>query len=312
MSPTTPIPTPDDAPYDVLIVGGSFAGLSAAMSLGRSLRRVLVVDDGKPANRFAPEAHNVLTHDGTPPHEILAAGRRDLAAYPTVEFAETLVTSVSGESGAFQAQLENGQIVHARKVIFGTGLRDLLPELPGYAECWGKSIIHCPYCHGYEYAHQPTGILASGDAALHLVGLIRNWTNRLTLFTDGAPDPLVGEAARPNVSVVTDGVVGFRQNNGHLQAVTLANGRTVEVTALYHNPPFEQSSRSPASLGCAFTEAGHLRVDGMQKTSTAGVYAAGDCTTPMRSVVNAMATGTMAGAMVNHELIAEGVLAAGR
>lgn len=307
-------PPPPSAPiaYDVLVVGGSFAGLSAALALGRSLRRVLVVDGGRPANRFAPAAHNVLTHDGTPPGEILVAGRRDLGAYTTVESVGTLVTEVSGEDGAFRARLADGRTVGARKVLFATGVRDLLPELPGYAACWGKSIIHCPYCHGYEYARQPTGVLAAGDAALRLVGLVGNWTDRLTLFTDGAPDPLVGQAARPGVTVVTEPVTGFRHEGGQLSAVELAGRRAVALAAVYHHPPFEQASGSPAALGCALTEAGHLEVDATQKTSVAGVYAAGDCATPMRAVTHALAAGTTAGAMVNHALIGEGVLAAGR
>src|SRR5690606_25607991 len=148
---------------DVVIIGGSYAGLSAAMALGRSMREVLVIDSGKPCNAQTPHSHNFLTQDGRTPYEIAAIGRDQLSAYPSVKIVNDIATSGRRTDSGFAIDLASGETVSARKLIFTTGVRDQLPTIPGVDECWGISVIHCPYCHGYEYWRQQTSVLADGE-----------------------------------------------------------------------------------------------------------------------------------------------------
>jgi len=299
----------DQELFDVVVIGGSYAGLAGTLSLGRAIRRVLVLDSGQPCNRQTPHSHNFLTQDGSTPAELATIARAQVLAYPTVQHRAEAATGVQGTDNNFRVTTASGAVVGARKLLFATGVRDLLPALPGFAESWGISVIHCPYCHGYEYRGQPTGILLRGDMAVEQARLVRNWTDKLTIFTDG-PAPF--EPAQQQVlaalpaAVVTTPVQALAHQGGHLSHVVLADGQQVPLSALYARPPFEQHCALPLALGCAHTEAGHLVVDGFQKTSVPGIYAAGDATTPMRSVSSAVAAGSMAGAMLNRELLSPG------
>jgi len=232
------------------------------MCLGRALRRVLVLDTGKPCNRVTPHAHNFLTQDGATPAALAAQ------ACPTVQLLEEAAVAATGRDGDFTITTETGQVLQARKLFFGTGVRDLLPTRPGFSACWGTSLIHCPYCHGYEYHHQPTGMLLNGDMdmALEHARMLRQWTDQLT-------------------------------------HVELADRRQVPLAALYLRPGIEQHCLLPQELGCAYTEAGYLQVDNLQKTSVPGIIAAGDATTLLRSVSAAVAGGNMAGVVLNRELL---------
>jgi thioredoxin reductase len=292
--------------FDVVVIGGSYAGLSAAMSLGRALRRVLVLDSGRPCNRMTPHSHNFLTQDGATPASLSAQARAQVLAYPTVELMEEAALMATGSDGDFTITTENGRVVQASKLLFATGVRDLLPARPGFAECWGVSLIHCPYCHGYEYRQQPTGTLLNGDMALEHARLLRQWTDQLTVFTDGpatfSPEQRM-QLARAGVGVEETPVQQLHHHGGQLTHVGLAGGRQVPLAALYLRPGMEQHCLLPRELGCTYTEAGYLQVDSMQKTSVPGIAAAGDATTPMRSVSMAVAGGTMAGVALNHELL---------
>ncbi|MCB2407976.1 NAD(P)/FAD-dependent oxidoreductase [Hymenobacter lucidus] len=295
---------------EVLIIGGSYAGLAAAMSLGRALRRVVVLDSGQPCNRQTPHAHNFLTQDGETPAAIRERGRAQVLAYPTVTFVAEQAVAATRQPTGFAVTTAAGHTITARKLIFATGVRDLLPALPGFAECWGISVLHCPYCHGYEVHGQPLGVLGNGEIGFEFARLIRHWTPQLTLFTNG-PATLTAEHTRQlraaGIRVEEGEITQLVHESGQLQHLRLREGRSIERTALFARVPFEQSSPLPAALGCALTELGHLQVDEMQKTSVAGIYAAGDATTPMRAVAAAVAAGSKAGAMLNHELIAERV-----
>src|SRR5690606_34953225 len=151
--------------FDVIIIGGSYAGLSAAMALGRSLRKVLIIDSGKPCNATTPYSHNFLTQDGSTPLKISTIARTQVEKYDTVTFYQGIALQATKRNGPFSIATATGEIFNGKKLILATGIKDKLPDIPGFAECWGISIIHCPYCHGYEYHHQNTGILANGDAA---------------------------------------------------------------------------------------------------------------------------------------------------
>ena len=298
-----PVPARTPPPYEVIVVGGSYAGLAAALTLGRSLHRVIVVVSGKPANRFAPAAHNV-THDGRPPGEIARLARQDLDAYPTVEFVAATAREASRRNGRFAVGLDTGVTLEADTLTFATGMRDVLPDLPGYRACWGRSVIHCPYCHGYEYAGRPTGILTNGEEALDFLRLVAHWTDDVTLLTDGPARFDVAEAEAAGAVVVESPLAALAHREGHLTHATFADREPLPLAALYHRPAAEQHCSLPAALGCDLTAAGHLAVDATQATSASGIYAAGDCTTPFRSVAVATAQGTVAGAMLNHALLA--------
>jgi len=296
----------NQADFDVLVVGGSYAGLAAALALGRAMRRVLVLDSGQPCNRMTPHSHNFLTQDGRTPAALAAEARAQVLAYPTVRLLSEAAVAATGTDGAFTLTTSTGRTVRGRKLLFATGVRDILPPQPGMAECWGISAIHCPYCHGYEYRAQPTGTLLNGDAALEHARLLRQWTDRLTVFTNGpatfAPEQRA-RLATAGVGVEETPVRELRHHAGQLTHVVLADGRPVPLAALYIRPGMEQHCLLPRELGCAYTEAGYLQVDGVQKTTAPGIYAAGDATVLMRAVSLAVAGGGLAGAMLNHELL---------
>lgn len=293
---------------EVVIIGGSYAGLSAALALGRALRQVLVLDSGRPANGPTPHAHNFLTQDGATPAALAAQARSQVLMYPTVRLLAETAVAATGTDGDFTLTTDTGQVVRARKLFFATGVRDHLPAQPGFAECWGISVIHCPYCHGYEYRQQPTGTLLNGDDALQHARLLRQWTTQLTIFTNGpatfSPEQWA-QVARAGISVEQTPVQALHHHAGQLTHVALADGRQVALAALYLRPGMEQHCLLPQSLGCTYTEAGYLQVDGVQQTSVPGIYAAGDATTPLRSLSAAVAGGTRAGVALNHELLPE-------
>jgi thioredoxin reductase len=294
--------------FEVIIIGGSYAGLSAAMALGRARRRVLILDSGKPCNATAPHSHNFLTQDGVEPSMIASLGKAQVLAYPTVAFLDDLVVSVDGSDLGFNITTASDSMFSSRKILFATGVRDLLPETPGFKECWGKSIIHCPYCHGYEYKDQPTGVMANGDMAFEFGRLIRNWTDKLTIFTNGVStinNEQMSVLDRLGIVVETSVIVDFKHQKGFLNEVSLASGIGIKLDAMYAKVPFEQSCKGLIDLGCQLTDAGFVMIDDLLKTNVPGVYAAGDCTTLFRSVAGAVATGSKAGAMLNHEMIAQ-------
>ncbi|UEG55264.1 NAD(P)/FAD-dependent oxidoreductase [Mucilaginibacter daejeonensis] len=298
----------NNATYDVIVVGGSNAGLQAAMTLARALRKVLVIDSGKPCNRSTPHSHNFLTRDGATPQEILIIGREQLLLYPTVTLLNATVTKADGVDHKFTVHTDDGGIYHAKKLLFATGINDQLPDIPGFKDCWGITAIHCPYCHGYEVKQQPTGILSKGNDAYDLAKLISNWTDQLTVFSNG---PLELEADkiellhRKNISIVTENVSELIHNKGHLSELICANGDTYRINAIYSRSPFSQHCELPEHFGCQLTETGLIQVDQFGKTSVDGIYAAGDNSSPLRSVANAVAMGAVSAAFINRELIGE-------
>lgn len=294
--------------YDVIIIGGSYAGLSAALALGRAIREVLIIDGGTPCNRQTPHSHNFLTQDGNTPAEISAIGKAEVLHYPTIQFKEGVASNVIVQEGYFEVIVDGDRVFRARKLLFATGQKDLMPAIKGIAACWGISVIHCPYCHGYEYKNQTTGILANGEPALELVKLISNWTDQLTVFTNG-PSTLNAaqllQLQQMNVGLEEGELQELVHENGAVQELRFKEGGAFQLNALYARPPFEQQCVLPEKLGCKITEGGHIAVNDLQQTSIPGIYAAGDNATGMRSVSSAVYTGSKAGAVINHELIAE-------
>lgn len=291
--------------FDVIITGGSYSGLSAAMALGRSLRNILIIDNGKPCNRQTPHSHNFVTHDGKTPSEIAQLARKDVEKYNTVHFYNGTVAKTQKTIGGFEVEISSGEKFKAKKLILASGVKDKMPDIPGFAECWGISVIHCPYCHGYEVKNEVTGILSNGDMAYEFSKLIFNLTKNLTLFTNGKATFTEEQLEKLNqnkIIINEDEIAGIEHTNGFIQKIVFKNGKEIPLQALYAKIPFEQNINVSGDLGCELTEQGFIKVDMMQKTTVPGVFACGDNVTMMRSVANAVAQGNFAGAVVNKEL----------
>ncbi|MCC6459394.1 MAG: NAD(P)/FAD-dependent oxidoreductase [Saprospiraceae bacterium] len=294
--------------YEVIIVGGSYSGLAAGMALGRALRNVLIIDSGNPCNKQTPYSHNFLTNDGRTPAEITHLAKEQVLRYSTVEFLNARVSAATKTETGFELKTETGASFSARKVIFATGVKDTMPDIPGFSECWGISILHCPYCHGYEVRGQNTGILANGDTALEFSALISNWTDTLTLYTNGpatlSEDQLIKLTAH-KISIIEKEVARIEHQSGHIEHIVFKDGTKAPLKALYARLPFVQHSSVPESMGCEISAEGYLLTDAAQRTSVPGVFACGDNTTRLRTVANAVSMGTTTGMMVNKALIEE-------
>lgn len=294
--------------FDVIIVGGSYAGLSAAMALGRSLRKVLIIDSGKPCNAQTPHSHNFVTQDGEKPGVIAEKAKQQVLSYPTIEFMHDIAVSGQKMESGFAVTTASGNVYAAKKLIFATGVKDIMPDLEGFDACWGISVIHCPYCHGYEVRNQETGILANGDAAMHYAQLILNLTKRLTIYTNGTPEFTAEQTAtlkKRGIGIIETEIAGLEHDSGQLTHISFKDDSKTPADAVYARPPFTQHSGIPVQLGCELTELGYLKVDSFQKTTIDGIFACGDNTSMMRSVANAVATGNLAGAAVNSVLAGE-------
>jgi thioredoxin reductase len=298
----------DQNNLDVIIIGGSYAGLSAAMALGRSLRRVLILDSGLPCNRQAPYSHNFITQDGEKPAEIATKAKAQVLQYPTVLFQKGLAISGSKTKDGFSIMTESGEEFNAKKLIFATGMRDIMPDIMGFSDCWGRSVVNCPYCHGYEVKNEKTGILANGESAVHTAQMIRNWTKDLTVFTNGISSLNKEQAtklAKHQIPVIEKEIVNLKNENGQIKEIVFSDSSSSPVTIVYTSPDFEQHCKIPEILGCELTEKGLIQVDSSQKTTVDGIFACGDNTSSMRSVANAVSAGNLAGGVVNSLLTEE-------
>jgi thioredoxin reductase len=294
--------------YDVIIVGGSYSGLAAGMALGRALRKVLIVDGGNPCNKQTPYSHNFLTNDGKTPKEISGIARQQVQKYRSVSFIEATATLGNKTQSGFEIVVHTGEKFTSKKLVFATGVKDKMPAIPGFAESWGISVLHCPYCHGYEVRHQKTGILANGDTAFELSSLISNWTSDLTLYTNGKSmlTPQQREKLlNHKIEVIETKIAQLEHKTGMVENIAFKDGTKAPVKALYARPSFVQHSDIPESMGCELTTEGYIKIDAAHKTSMRGIYASGDNVTRMRTVANAVAMGTTTGLMVNKELIDE-------
>jgi len=293
--------------FDVVIVGGSYSGLAAAMALGRALRNVLIIDSEKPCNRQTPHSHNFLTQDGNTPRQISETAKLQVQKYETVSFYKGVATNASKKDFGFAVETDSGEIFNAKKIIFATGLKDIFSEIEGFSECWGISILHCPYCHGYEVKNQETGIIANGETGFEYARLISNWTQKLTVFTNGKASFTNEQAEKlssKNIQIIEKEILKVNHSEGKIKSLEFADNSKAEVKAIYARPQFEQHCKIPIELGCEISEQGLLKVDAFQKTTVKNSYACGD-NCAMRSLAFAVSTGTMAGVATNKELIEE-------
>lgn len=294
---------------NVIIIGGSFAGLAAALQLGRARRTVTVLDTGMPRNRFAGHSHGLLGHDHKSPLDILAEARQQLARYPTIKLLNARADSISGTIDDFSVFTGDGEILGARRLILSYGVVDKMPPVPGFAEGWGKSIVPCPYCDGFEVAGQHWGLVWSGPQAHNQVKLFHDWTDRLTVFADGhdiSPD-IRADLERRNIPVVEGRITGVTQQGGHSATVNLDTGANLTVDILFAHPRNKPSASLHESLGLATvnTPVGiALKASERHETSTPGIYAAGDLANPaMPSVTMASWQGAMAGIFAQQSML---------
>ncbi len=291
--------------FEVIIIGGSYAGLSAAMALGRSLRKTLIIDSGKPCNRFTPHSHNFLTQDGFTPEQISTTAREQVLKYESIATYEDLAVRGKKLENGFEIETSSGDIFIAKKLVFATGIIDLLPDVKGFAECWGKSVVHCPYCHGYEIRNKKTALIANGERAAHLAPMIKNLTDELTILTSGIMEfepEVVHKFESHRIGVTEKEIVEIVHTDGQIEAIVFKDGSREAFEAAYAAIPFEQSCGIPETMGCEMTEQGHIDVDFLYKTSQEGIFACGDNSTPFRSVASAVYAGNVVGAMINMEL----------
>ena len=294
--------------FDIIIIGGSYAGLSAAMSLGRALRNTLIIDSGLPCNRQTPHSHNFITQDGEKPNVIAEKAKSQVLKYDTVTFHNDLAVNGTKTKNGYAITTKTGETFTAKKLIFATGVKDIIPDIKGFSECWGITVIHCPYCHGYEVKGEKTGIIANGNVAFHYAQLIRNWTKDLTIFTNGKStltQEQTEKITKHNISIIEKEIDALHHVNGNIQQIVFEDNSAFTLKAIYSRPKFEQHCTIPEMLGCELTEQGHIKVDMFQKTSVTNIYACGDSTSPLRAVSNAVATGNIAGSMTNNVMTEE-------
>jgi len=294
---------------EVIIIGGSFAGLAGALQLGRARRKVTVLDTGLPRNRFAGHSHGVLGHDHKPPLDILAQARHQLARYPTVRLVSARADSISGTIDNFSVLTGDGESLGARRLILSYGVVDQMPDVPGFAESWGTSIVPCPYCDGFEVAGLHWGLVWSGPQSMNQVRLFHDWTDRLTVFADGhdiAPGIRADLAGR-QVPLVDGRITGVARHGSHGATIRLDTGPDVAVDILFAHPRTKPSASLHESLSLATVDTPTgivLKVDERRETSVPGIYAAGDLATPfLPSVTQASSQGAMAGIFAQQSML---------
>jgi len=287
--------------FDVVVVGGGAAGLSAALVLVRARRMVVVVDAGAPRNAPAAHMHGFLTRDGMPPRELLAAGRAEVSSYGGRLIDDTVV----GVEPGFHVRLASGSQLQARRVLVATGLRDELPEIPSVRERWGRDLLHCPYCHGWEVRDQPLGVLGGTPEAVQHTLLVRQWSPDVTLFphTDVLSPEQREQLSARDIRVVEGMVARLVVDDDQLQGVELGDGTVIPRTAVFVRPRFVPNADLLTGLGCAVDEHGWVVHDPAGRTTVAGVWVAGNAVDPRAQVITAAGQGSAAAIALNADLV---------
>ncbi len=296
--------------HEVLILGAGPAGLSAAMSLGRMGRSVLVCDDNRPRNAAAEHMNNFVSHDGLSPSEWRNGARQDLAKYESVRFYTGSVENIEKMQIGFSASFDDGAHGSFQKVILAHGVRDVLPAIKGINELWGKAVYHCPYCHGFEVRGTRLGLVASGPVAEHMLPMILSLSRDCVLFTQGLGElneEFLSRTRVLGINIVESKIIGLEFQGEQLEAVELGSGERIARDGVFWAPqlPYTLKSDLGIKLGCERTEMGLYKVNDFLKTSVEGVFAAGDAAKGMHSVVQAMSSGQLAGAAAASEILQE-------
>jgi len=292
--------------YDVVVVGGGAAGLSAALVLGRARRRVAVIDAGAPRNASAAHMQGFLSRDGMPPADLLAAGRAEVTAYGV----HLIRDHVAGIDPGFLVRLAGGRVLNARRIMIATGVTDELPDIPGVRERWGRDLLHCPYCHGWEVRDEPLGVLGTLPGSVQHALLVRQWSDDVVFFAhtyEPTPADLAQMEAR-GAQVVRGEVTRLVVDADHLTGVELADGRVVARTAVFVRPGnIPHADGLLNALGCDVNEAGFATVDATGRTSNLGVWAAGNVVDPRAQVITAAGAGSAAAIAINADLVQDDV-----
>lgn len=295
--------------YDVAVIGGGPAGLSAALMLGRCRRRVVVVDAGKPRNAAAKIFHGYLGRDHTNPRELLEQGRAEVAKYGVELLQDVAIAAERCDAPnfatCFSVKTQNGKTLRCRKLLFATGMCDEIPTWQGVAECYGTSVHHCPYCDGWE--HRDTHLVAFGStpsAALGLAQLLRNWSEQVTVVTDGAAiEPADESLARASgIATCTEVIEELVHREGHLESIRFQDGSSLRAEALFFNTSQSPQCQLPCAMGCEIEEAGAVRTRPKQRTNLPGVFLVGDADGDVQFVIVAAAEGATAAVAIHREL----------
>jgi len=296
--------------YDVIVVGGGIAGLSAAQVLGRAHRNTLVVLGGEPRNAPADGIHGVPTRDGAPPAEFIREATAELERYPSVTVRRDSAITVDGGRGDFVVQLGNGEFVGGRRLILATGVTDDLPEIEGLTQRWGRSVLHCPYCHGWEVSGGALAVIALSVLDAYMAAHLTQWSKDVLFCVNGVElyESQYVTLNSAGVRVHPGKVVGLRGSGPGFGSIEFEDGQTVTRDALFIQAPTRQRSSLPADLGCELLDDGSVAVDELGKTSVDGVYAAGDMARRQSQepgltfVATAMNDGVLTAIAVNREL----------
>lgn len=302
-----------DTTWDCVIVGGGSAGLSAGLVLGRARRRTLLVDAGSQSNLPAHGIGGLLGHDGRPPADLYAIGRGELSAYPSVEVRDGKVTAAQRVDDQFVVQLGDGRRERARRILLAGGMDYRPPDVPGLAELWGRSVFHCPFCHGWEVRDQPLAVLGRGERAVHSALLLHGWSDDIVVLTDGPSDLDDADQARlsaAGIGVDERRVAEFASENGELTAVVFTDGSRLARRGMLVATTLHQRSPLAEQLGVEFggptpISVDPVAVDAQYRTTAPGVFAAGDVSAQMPQVAAAVASGSLAAAAVVQSLVAD-------
>ncbi len=294
----------DTLMFDVIVVGGGPAGLSAALILGRCRRRVLVIDEGKPRNARSRSLNGFLTRDGTPPEEFLALGRQELLKYD-VDFRLERVVAAARVEDRFEMTLRDGSCFMSKKLLLTTGVQDVLPEIEGIDELYGTSVHHCPYCDGWEVRDEPVAAYGQGNRGVGLALTLRIWTTDVVLLTDGQGS-LDSEdkerLSRSGIAVRPEPIARLEGRDGRLEQIVFREGPPLPRTALFFNTGQQQQSELPAMLGCQFNRKGTVMTNRQEGTGIPGLFIAGDASWDVQYVIVAAAEGAKAAIAINKEL----------
>lgn len=293
--------------YDVIIVGGSFAGLAAAIYLGRAHRSVCVLDTRQPRNRFAEESHGFFAQDGSDPKTMLATMRQQVSAYPTVHFISEAAVDAFKEGGGITVALSGGSTITGARLLLAFGISDVLPNIPGLPERWGKSVLHCPYCHGYEVSGQHLGVMNVSSTSLQQALLVSEW-GPTTFYLNGAEidGPRLDQLKRRSVEIEPDPVAGLVGEQDGLSAIRFADGRSRPLDALFISPRSHLNSKIAERIGCDIQDGPlgqFITVDDVKMTTVARVFAAGDIARTAHNITFACADGVMAAMAIHRSLV---------
>jgi thioredoxin reductase len=291
--------------YDVIIVGGSYAGMAAALQLVRARRTVCILDTGLRRNRFASTSHGFLGQDGKAPSAIAGEAKVQLLKYPNLTWRDNAAVFGEKTGDYFTVHTAQNEVLTAWRLVLAMGVVDELPKIPGLAERWGKSVFHCPYCHGYELDGGSIGVLATNAASLHQALLIPDW-GQTTLFTNGILEPDDDQLRQLKMRHVKIERELVTEINGKHASVNLRDGRVTDLVGLFVTSRVKVASPLPEQLGCEFADSplgSCIKTDGTQETSITGVFACGDVARPAGSITFAIADGAMAGMAVHRSFI---------